>query len=292
MKNIFIFYCVSAILWSAAAVTVSNAHNTGRAAQLDVLGRPLRYNELDREYVWMSPDDHDIHSASRGTFTSYTPRHLGLNLETEIDEASDATECRVEHIKDKDAPLEKNQYIIEWKSDVSKECKLEVFHALESETDDYCTKNMKLGRSVALLNAFGVVASPNRFMNCIVRNDRKLSQECLGRSIKALCKECNLDVVIGTGDPIRTGVFKNGFDMLSAQLDEKVADEPDVYGTSNVPWGLDRIDDQTERDFLFADGQCRWCGPDLKVAGAASGSDLFDGALGPGTSPRRSLPTI
>ena len=73
--------------------------------------------------------------------------------------------------------LTPNQWIIEWKSNVDETCKTEVYALL-----DKCSLSMKLGRAVGLLNGFGIVASRNAFMNCIVRNQAQPSKACDGVS--------------------------------------------------------------------------------------------------------------
>ena len=82
-----------------------------------------------------------------------------------------------------------NQYIIVWKRNVAEGCKRAVYRIL-----DNCSSKMKLGRGVGLINAFGIVASPNAFMNCIVRNHETTPKACNGHKIKALFKDCDLDV--------------------------------------------------------------------------------------------------
>ena len=73
--------------------------------------------------------------------------------------------------------LTHNQYIIIWKSNVDEECKGAVYGLL-----DKCSPNMKLGRGIGLIDGFGIVASRNAFINCIVRNPEGTPEACDGAS--------------------------------------------------------------------------------------------------------------
>lgn len=216
----------------------------------DALGRPLQYDESDRQYTWMQNDDDDDHPVN-GKYTGYLPSDLGLNLDVEVDEDDHESECRVEHLEASQA-ITANQYIIIWKDNVEVDCKMAVYPLL-----DTCSgKNIHLGRGLGLINGFGLVASRNKFMNCIVRNHALAPPSCTfggkARKLKALFKDCDLDIPQHVDMPVQhmpqastTGIQE---DVEFGRSPKEENNCPDSALSGGTAWNLDRIDDRTGLD--------------------------------------------